>query len=121
MAAAILLHLAVLNLIRVVEVRQRTVLSRDRLYLDLTARDDYFSIVRKLGFPTTENRKTKPNRTYYRALAYPARKFTVILMGSDPWAATYIGTMDSNWNPIHSAGLPSGGSTANLLRALKRF
>jgi hypothetical protein len=45
----------------------------------------------------------------------------VILMGSDPWGASYIGTMDANWNPIHSAGLATGGSTAGLLRALPRF
>src|SRR5271157_703453 len=120
MAAAILLHLAVVNLMRVAEVRQRAVLTRDRLYLDLTSRDDYFSVVRKLGLPAYEHRKPEPDGTYYRALGYPGRKFTVILMGADPRAASYIGTMDANWNPIHSAGLPSGGSTAGLLRALKR-
>lgn len=121
MAAAIMLHLAVVNLIHVAEVRQRTALTRDRGYLDLTSRDNYARVVRKLGTPAYEHRITQENGTFYRALGYPRRKFTVILMGTDPWAATYIGTMDVNWNPVHSAGLASGGSSANLLRALKRF
>jgi hypothetical protein len=122
MAAAIVLHFAVVNLLlHVSEVRHRAVLTRDRQYLDLTARDDYSSVVRKLGPPAWDHRESDPDGSYYRALAYPARKFTVILMGRDPWATLYIGTMDANWNPIHSAGLSTGGSTANLLRALKQF
>lgn len=122
MAAAIVLHFAVVNiLVHVAEVRHRTVLARDRQYLDLTSRDDYSGVVRKLGNPAWEHRTLADNGIYYRALGYPGRKFTVILMGGDPWAAYYIGTMDANWNPLHSASLPAGGSSAGLLRALKRF
>ena len=118
LTAAILLHIGVANLM---QVRQRAILTKDRSYLDFTGRDDYAAIVRRLGPPAAERRRSGPDGVQYRALAYPAHRFTVILMGSDLWTATYIGTMDVNWNPVHSAGLPSGGSTSGLLRALKRF
>ena len=118
LAAAILLHVGVTNLL---QVRQRAVVARDRSYLDLTGPDDYDSVIRKLGPPAGQRSRTAPDGAQYRALAYPARRFTVILMGTQGAAATYIGTMDANWNPIHSASLPNGGSTSALLRALKRF
>lgn len=118
LTAAMLIHLGVANLM---QVRQRAVLTKDRSYLDLTGRDDYAAIVRKLGPPAAETRTSGADGVQYRALAYPGHRFTVILMGSDVWTATYIGTMDTSWNPLHSAGLPSGGSTSGLLRALKRF
>jgi len=54
-------------------------------------------------------------------LGYPDRKYTVILMGSARQTAVYIGTMDENWKPVHSVDLHSGGTTASLLRSLKRF
>jgi hypothetical protein len=118
LTAALLIHLGVANLM---QVRQRAVLTKDRSYLDLTGRDDYAAVVRKLGPPSAERRRTGADGAQYRALVYPSHRFTVILMGSDLWTATYIGTMDTNWNPVHSAGLPSGGSTSGLLRALNRF
>jgi hypothetical protein len=34
--------------------------------------------------------------------------------------ASYIGTLDGNWNPVHSAALPKGDAGA-LLRSLPRF
>jgi hypothetical protein len=34
--------------------------------------------------------------------------------------ATYIGALDANWNPIHSARLAKGDAGA-LLRSLPRF
>lgn len=116
--AALVLHLGAVGLM---QVRQRAVVTTDRSYLDLTGRDDYAAVIRKLGPPAGERRRTGPDGAQLEALGYPGRRFTVILMSSGAPAATYIGTMDSNWNPIHSAGLASGGSTSGLLRALKRF
>jgi hypothetical protein len=29
--------------------------------------------------------------------------------------------VDENWKPVHSVALHSGGTTASLLRTLKRF
>ena len=57
----------------------------------------------------------------YRALGYPDRKYTVILMGDDTSTERYIGVVDENWKPIHSVELHTGGTTLSLLRSLKRF
>jgi hypothetical protein len=57
----------------------------------------------------------------YRGLTYPDRRYTVILMGTSRDAATYIGTMDEKWRPLHSVELRSGGTTSSLLRGLHQF
>lgn len=118
LAATLFLTVGVANL---VQIRQKTLVVRDRSYLDLTGRDGYAAIVDKLGPPGAERSRTAPDGTHFFALAYPARRFTVILMRNGSPAATYVGTMDANWNPIHTAGLASGASTSSLLRSLKRF
>jgi hypothetical protein len=42
-------------------------------------------------------------------------------MGSDRKDAKYIGTLDENWNIVHSVDTHRGGTTAAMLRGLKRF
>jgi hypothetical protein len=95
--------------------------AKDQSYLELTARDDYYDVVRKLGAPANDRWQTETGTIQYRALSYPDRAYTVILMGTDRKGASYIGTLDANWNPIHSVQFPHGGSTDSLLRGLKRF
>ncbi len=106
LATAILLHVLVTNVMHVGDMRQRP-------YLELSGRDDYASIVHKLGKPAGD-RHWSDGIHRYRALAY--RHFTVILLGS-----TYVGTMDSNWRPIHSVEIQPGGTSFSLLGTLKRF
>ena len=57
----------------------------------------------------------------YEALAYPDKRLTLILMGSDRKSVHYIGAMDQAWTPVHTVPLRSGGSTDSLLRGLRRF
>jgi hypothetical protein len=95
--------------------------AKDQSYLDLTARDDYYAVVRKLGAPAHDRWQTETGAIQYRALTYPERAYTIILMGTDRKAVAYIGTVDANWNPLHSVQFPHGGSTDSLLRELKRF
>ena len=123
LAVAIFLYVAAVNLNRVGELRQRTVVfnTKDQQYLELSGRDDYLAIVQKLGAPATDHWQSETNTIQVRALGYPDRKYTIILMGSDRHTAAYIGTMDENWNPLHSVELHSGGTTSSLLRNLKRF
>ena len=123
LAAAILLCILVLNLARIAELRPRTPVYTlsDQSYLDLNGRDDYFSVVQKLGAPSFDRWQTGSGALHLRALGYPDRKFTVILMGPDRERAAYIGTMDDHWRPLHSVPLPSGGTTFPLLRQLQRF
>ncbi len=123
LAAAILLCILAMNIGRIAELRQRTPVYTlsDQSYLDLNARDDYFSVVRKLGTPALDRWQTGSHALHLRALGYPDRKFTVILMGADPDHTAYIGTMDDHWRPVHSVPLPSGGTTFALLRQIPRF
>jgi hypothetical protein len=119
---AIGLYIVAVNINRVGEIRQRSVTftARDQSFLDLSSRDDYLAITNKLGVPATDH-ALESGTIHFRALGYPDRKYTVILMGSDPRAARYIGVMDDNWRPIHSVDLHTGGTTLSLLRDLKRF
>lgn len=118
---AVCVHLAVLNLAHIGDTRQRASLVKDHPYLDLSGADDYYDVVRKLGQPASDRWMAGSAAIHYRALGYPERHFTVILLGSDRASAAYVGTLDSSWRVIHSIPLASGGSTFPLLRNLKRF
>jgi hypothetical protein len=120
---SIFLCILVLRLSRDGEPRQRrpVLTGRDQQFLELTSRDDYVSVVQKLGPPSTDQWQSETNTIQVRALGYPDRQYTVILMGSDRRSAVYIGTMDRNWRPLHSVELRSGGTTSSLLRNLRRF
>lgn len=88
----------------------------DRSYRELTAGDDYAAVVRKLGAPAADRWRSGAGPLQYRALTYPDRAYTVILMSAGHQPALYIGTLDAGWNPLHAAG-----SNGALLRGLQRF
>lgn len=119
LAMAIFLHLAAANLMHVGESRQRWTLLRDRSYLDLTDRDDYASVVQKLGRPSADRSMDAPGGRF-RALAYAARKYTVILRANGG-NLVYVGTVDDNWRPIHSVEPGAGGTAFGLPGGLKKF
>jgi hypothetical protein len=122
-AVAIGLSILVVNLNRIGDFRQKTVVytAKDEEFTGLTGRDDYLAVVQKLGMPDSDRWLSESGAIQCRALGYSARKYTVILMGSERSTAAYIGTLDDNWKPMHSVQLHSGGTTASLLRNLKRF
>jgi len=95
--------------------------TKSRTYLSLTAEDDYSAVVRKLGTPAHDRWRGPAGAPRYRALSYPDRACTIILMADDGTHATYIGALDANWNPIHSVRLPDRGGSEQLLRVLPRF
>lgn len=76
--------------------------------LPLTVRDDYDSIVRRLG-PPAEDRW----QSGYRRLWYPRRSYAIILRGD-----RYIGAVDQGGRVIHSVVLPDGGNSAPVLKHL---
>jgi len=122
LAVAILLYLGAVSLLRIGEVQQHVVLTaKDQSYLELTSHDGYPGVIAKLGQPASDHWQSESGEIQYRALAYPQRKYTVVLMGSTRDGAQYVGTMDENWKPLHSVELRSGGTTASLLRGLPRF
>ncbi len=121
-AVGILLYLGALNWMRVGELHQRVkYTTKDQSYLELSSRDDFFAVVQKIGPPAQDHWQSETGAIQYQALSYPERGYTVILMGGDRKSVAYIGTLDSNWNPVHSVELRSGGSTFPMLRGLKRF
>lgn len=89
--------------------------------LDFTNRDDYYSVVRKLGAPEADHWRSGRGTFEYRVLAYPRLGYSVVLMGADRKSALYIGAMDRNWRPIHSVELADHASSYPLLRALAKF
>jgi hypothetical protein len=117
------LYIVAVNLNRVGEIRQRTVkyTVADQAFVELGGRDTYFTVVQKLGPPESDRWQSESGAIQIRALGYPHRKYTVILMGSDRNSAVYIGAVDDNWKPVHSVALHSGGTTDSLLRNLRRF
>ena len=95
--------------------------AKDQSYLALTARDDYQAVVRKLGAPARDRWQRETGAIRYRALSYTERACTVILMDAGHGGASYIGTLDEHWKPLHAVELQDGASTDSLLRALPRF
>jgi hypothetical protein len=100
-----------LNLLRVSRQRSPVFTYKDRSFLALTGQDDSATVVSRLGSPASDRL-----RGPYRALSYPGRRYTIILMDD-----RYLGTLDDRWRPLHSAPLPDGASALPLLRALQRF
>ena len=122
LAVAIGLYAVAVNLNRISDLRQRNVVytTADQSFLDLNARDTFSGVVAKLG-PPAQDRSQEVGTIHYRALSYPDRRYTLILMGPDRETAHYIGAMDDNWKPMHAVDLHTGGTTLSLLRDLKRF
>lgn len=85
-----------------------------RSYLQLGPEDNYVSVVRKLGQPATVAAHRTTDR-FFRSLTYPARHFSVILMGSNPNDAQYIGTLDPHGRVLDAIRLRDGSSAAALL------
>jgi hypothetical protein len=95
--------------------------NKDTALLDLTARDDYYSVVKKLGTPAEDRSTTKAGGFEFRSLWYPQRSYYVVLMSSEHNNLRYVGAMDKDWNLVHFIELPGGVSTASLLRGLDKF
>jgi hypothetical protein len=113
----------VISLFRYQQLNPRfTFTARDQSFLELTAHDDYYSVVRKLGPPKESRWRPNTGEIQFQALDYPERSYVVILMGAEQREARYVGTIDKTWRSVlHDVSLPRGGSTGPMLRGLKRF
>jgi hypothetical protein len=101
-------------------LRQRVSYSnRDQAFLGLRYRDDINDIVLKLGKPADDRFRNDGGEIQYEALWYPDRSYYVILMGMTRKEMHYIGSVDTDWNLVHYVDIPSGGTTAPLVRGLK--
>jgi hypothetical protein len=90
---------------------------KDEFYQELSRNDDYYAVVQKLGAPAADHWKSETGAIQFRALAYPQRKYIVILMGSDRAGARYIGTLNSNWQLLYSTSKDASA----LLRGIGKF
>jgi len=116
-----LVSLLAVAVVKLTPVAKPTFLAKDQQYLDLNKDDDIFAVQRKLGKPTEDHWKPGEGEIAYRAVNYKDRGYTIILMGPSQEAARYIGTMNANWQPIHTVDVPGGTTTASLLRSLPKF
>lgn len=87
--------------------------------LGLSAKDDYYAVVRKLGQPAEDRWRDEVGEVQYRLLKYPDK--TVILMGRERPKAVYIGALDNQWKVIDSVELPGGAQSYAMLSRLPRF
>jgi hypothetical protein len=102
---------------RQTQFHQRADLFRGyRAYLQLGPDDDYAATVRKLGLPARTGSRETGERVF-RSLAYPARRYSVILMGSNERDARYIGALDPRGRILDSVRLRDGSSAESLLNA----
>jgi hypothetical protein len=113
----------VLVCVLVVVLSQRSISFRaiEQFDLGLTADDDYHSIVRKLGTPSEDRWRSETGELQYRLLRFPARPYTLILMGTDRDHAHYVGALDAEWKPVHSVRLPDGNDTRAMLKKLAKW
>ena len=112
------LYVVAVGFTRVGDIRQKRVVftGSDQTFASLNSRDDFLGVTQKMGNPVTD-REQEMGTILFRALGYPSRHYTVILMGRDKGSMAYIGTMDDDWRPIHSTNTHND----SLLRNLKRF
>lgn len=104
------------------QMRQRQDLLRNsRGYLQLTSSDDFASVVRRLGMPTTDRGTTDSTGRVFRALTYSQRRYAVVLMGAAAQNARYIGTIDPRGLVLDAVRLPDGASSEPLLHSLAAF
>lgn len=89
--------------------------------INLTAQDDVYSVIRRLGEPQEDRWKSEAGEMQYRVLHYSSKGLYVVLMGIDRDKARYIGSMDESWKPVHSVELPNKISSRAMLSSLPRF
>jgi hypothetical protein len=108
------------------QARQRAELFRNyRPWLQLSAEDDYASTIRKLGVPTVVHTDTThgsdSESRVFESLAYSARHYSVILMGSTRGNARYIGTLDPHGRVLDAVRLADGETSERVLHSLPSF
>jgi hypothetical protein len=110
------------DLIRQVHMSEHPDIIRlTRPYLQLSAEDDYFAAVHKLGHPRVEHVAMGEGGRVYRVLDYGFRRYRVVLMGPASNAARYIGTLAADGRIVDEVRMPDGGDSSSLLRSMPRF
>src|SRR5579871_455560 len=91
-----------------------------RADLGLRAGDNAAAVSRLLGGAAADTwQNTAPHRGF-RVLSYPSRGVRVVLFGSEPADATFLGVLDRTWRPMEAIRLPDGSSGYPLLGSVRR-
>ncbi len=95
----------------------------DQRYLGLGVSDSYHDVLLKLGKPEAEQWiSSEGAEIQFELLHYPARSYTVVMMGTSRSESHYIGALhEPSRQILDTAKLPSGGSTASMLKNLPRY
>lgn len=121
LGSVLVLTSLVYALIKFTPQAKPTFSAKDQTYLELTRDDDSFAVTRKLGAPLEEAWRPGDGELQYLRMSYPDRGYVIILMGTDRKGARYIGTLNTDWQPLHYVEFARGATTASLLRGLKKF
>jgi hypothetical protein len=104
------------------QVEQRADLARvTRPYLQLSAEDDYFAAVHKLGSPRADTVVMADGGRVYRVLDYRARRYRIVLMGRSRSDARYIGALAADGRIVDAVRLGNGTTSGGLLRSMPPF
>jgi hypothetical protein len=94
-----------------------------RAALPFSAKDDYLSIVSRIGRPSWEGSVPSFDRagdgTEYHLLRYPERGYVLVLLGASRSSARYIGAFGRSGRVIHSILLTNGQDSSATLNALR--
>ena len=92
-----------------------------RADLGLRAGDDAAVVTRLLGNASEDTwQSTAPHRGF-RVLTYRGRGLHIVLLGSSPGDATFLGVLDRSWRPMEAIRLPDGSNAFALLRSVGKF
>ena len=89
-------------------------------HLGLTAADDYRSVIQMLGAPARDTWQSNAEGREFHILWYARQRVYVVLMASGP-SENYIGALDRNWRPVHTASVDGPVPAYDLLSSLRRF
>jgi hypothetical protein len=109
------------DIARQVELNRPELIRWTRPYLQLSAEDDYYAAVHKLGSPRAESVAVADGGRVYRMLDYGSGRYKIVLMGTSRSGARYIGTLAPDGRIIDAVRTRRGSTSASLLRSMPPF
>jgi hypothetical protein len=109
------------DIARQVELNRPDLIRWTRPYLQLSAEDDYYAAVHKLGSPRRDNVAVADGGRVYRVLDYGSSRYRIVLMGSSRSDARYIGTLAPDGRIVDAVRTKGGNTSAGLLRSMPPF
>jgi hypothetical protein len=109
------------DIARQVELNRPDLIRWTRPYLQLSADDDYYAAVHKLGSPRSDTVGVADGGRVYRVLDYGPGRYRIVLMGHSRSDARYIGTLAPDGKIMDAVRTRTGSTSAGLLRSMPPF